>query len=294
VKPLNKYEFYAPDTLESLAEALKLKRERRDVYIVAGGTDFSIYRKKQGLMDFSAIDLTQINALKEIVLTEEGVEVGAGVTMSTAEKSSVLKRHARALTEAAGRMGSTQIRNRATIGGNMANAAQCADTVTASCVLDATVMLMNADGCLRELPLKDFILGIGITALQPDEVLVRIRYPLSDKNVLSGFSKVGSRKGMSISKINLAIRVEFQEHLVSNAAFCFGSIGSKSILSSAMAEQCAGKPWDEELLSTLLELGTAQVDEAIPGRDSRHYKRIAVKGLISDVFQSISEQRMGL
>lgn len=291
---MTKNDFYAPGSFESLAEALKLRREQPDVYIVAGGTDFSIYRKKQGLMDFSVIDLTQIKALKEIVLNEDSIEVGAGVTMSNAAGSLILKRHARALSEAAGLMGSTQIRNRATIGGNMANAAQCADTVTASCVLDAAVVLMNADGCLREIPLKDFILGIGMTALRPDEVIVRIRYPLSGKNVVSGFSKVGSRKGMSISKINLAIRVEFQEKLVSNAAFCFGSIGSKSILSSVMSERCVGKPWDEELLSALLVLGSEQVDEAIPGRDSRHYKRVAVKGLISDIFQEISEQRMGL
>lgn len=291
---MTKNDYFAPESLESLAEALEIKRKRRDIHIIAGGTDFSIHRKKQGLMDFSVIDLTSIKALKEIVLNEDCVEIGAGVTMSSAEQSSVLKHHARALTDAASLMGSTQIRNRATIGGNIANAAQCADAVTASCALNATVILMNAEGCLRKLPLKEFILGIGITVLQPDEVLVRIRYPLSGKNVLSGFSKVGSRKGMSISKINLAVRVEFQEHLVSNAAFCFGSIGSKSILSNAMSERCVGKRWDEELLSDLMELGTAQVDEAIPGRDSRHYKRIAVKGLISDVFQEISEQRMEL
>lgn len=287
-------DFYAPTGLQSLVEALKVKRERHDVYIVAGGTDFSIFRKKQHLMDFSVIDLTQIEEMKEITLKEDFIEVGAGVTMTNAEKSPILKRHTRALTDAAGWMGSTQIRNRATIGGNMANAAQCADTVTASCVLNATVVLMNAHGQLKEIPLEAFILGIGETALEADEALIRIRYPLVGSNVYSGFSKVGSRKNMSISKLNLAIRVEFSDQHVENATFCFGSIGSKSILSKAMSEHCSGRLWNEPLLSELLELGSLQVDEAIPGRDSRHYKRVAVKGLISDVFQEISEQRMGL
>jgi len=287
-------DFFAPDSLKSLAEVLKLKRERRDLFLVAGGTDFAIFRKKQGVMDFSTVDLTQIKELKEIVLKEDCIEVGAGVTMTNAEKSVILQTHARALTDAAGRMGSAQIRNRATIGGNMANAAQCADTVTASCALNAKVVLMNADGLLREIPLEEFILGIGSTVLQPDEALIRIRYPLGSAQILSGFSKVGSRKSMSISKLNLAIRVEFQEHLVAKAAFCFGSIGPKSIMAGEMAKCCIGRPWNEGLLGELLELGSAQVDDAIPGRDSRLYKRVAVKGLISDVFQEISEQRMGL
>ena len=286
--------FYSPDSLQSLAEALKVKRDRRDVFIVAGGTDFSIYRKKQSLMDFSVIDLTQIEEMKEIVLKEDCIEVGAGVTMTNAEKSPILKHHARALTDAAGWMGSTQIRNRATIGGNMANAAQCADTVTASCALNATVVLMNAHGQFREIPLEAFILGIGVTALEADEALIKIRYPIMGGNVYSGFSKVGSRKNMSISKINLAIRVEFSGQHVANATFCFGSIGSKSIFSRAMSERCIGRPWNEALLNELMALGSLQVDEAIPGRDSRHYKRVAVKGLISDVFKKITEQRMRL
>jgi CO/xanthine dehydrogenase FAD-binding subunit len=286
-------DFFSPDSLQSLAEALKVKSERRDVHIVAGGTDFSIYRKKHGLMDFSVIDLSQIKEMKEIVLKEDHIEVGAGVTMTIAEKSPILIRYTRALTDAAGSMGSTQIRNRATIGGNMANAAQCADTVTASCALNATVVLMNAHGQLKEIPLEAFILGIGETALDVDEALIKIRYPIVGSNVYSGFSKVGSRKNMSISKLNLAILVEFRAQYVANATFCFGSIGSKSIFSRAMSEHCSGKLWNETLLSELMALGSLQVDEAIPGRDSRHYKRVAVKGLISDVFQKITEQRMG-
>ena len=283
--------FNTPKTIQELIELLRLKKDRKDFYIVAGGTDFSIYIKKQGIMDFTTIDLTHMNALKEIEEKDDCIEIGAAVTMTRLEKSNILQVHAHALTEAAGRVGSTQIRNRATIGGNIANAAHCADTITASFALGATAILLNSKGAFRELLLEEFVLGLGRTQIEPDEVLIKIRIPYGSNTVYSSFSKVGSRKSMTISKLNHAVRLVFKNNYVDEATMYFGSIGPKAIKAINMEKHCIGREWNEALMVELLELGSKQIDEAIPTRTSRHYKRTAVKGVISDVYKDIVNQR---
>lgn len=283
--------FCAPETIQELIEILELKKENLNLYFVAGATDFIIHTKKNGIMDYTAIDLTHLDELKKIEKKDSCIEIGAAVTMARLEESNILRNLGSALAEAAGRVGSTQIRNRATIGGNIANASQCADTVIASCALGATVILLNSEGKSRELLLEDFILGIGHTQIEPDEVLVKIRIPNGEKTAYSSFSKVGSRKNVAISKINYAVKIVFENDHVAEAAMYFGSIGSKAIKAVAMEKHCIGRVWDETLMAELLELGSLQIDQAIPTRSSRHYKRIAVKGVISDVFNDIASQR---
>lgn len=283
--------FYAPATIQELIELLKLKKDRSDFCFVAGATDFLINIKKQGIMDFTAVDLTHLDALKGIEEIGDCIEIGAAATMSMLEKSKTVLDHANALAQAAGRVGSTQIRNRATIGGNIANASQCADTVAASFALGAKVVLLNSEGKIRELFLEDFLLCIGRTQIERDEVLIKIRIPYGSKSVYSSFSKVGSRKSVTISKLNHAVRLAFKDKYVAEAAIYFGSVGPKPVKAVKMEMHCIGREWSEALMAELLELGSVQIDEAIPTRDSRHYKRVAVKGVISDVFNDIAKQR---
>ncbi|KUO49574.1 MAG: hypothetical protein APF76_03440 [Desulfitibacter sp. BRH_c19] len=283
--------FYAPETMQALVELLKLKKNRSDFYFVAGATDLLIHFKKQGILDFTAIDLTHLDALKEIVKKDDCIEIGAVVTMAKLEKSKTVLDHANALAEAARRVGSTQIRNRATIGGNVASAAHCADTITAFFALGATAILLNSEGAFREMLLEEFILGLGRTQIEPDEVLIKIRVPYGSKHVYSSFSKVGSRKSVTISKLNHAVRICFMDNYVVEASFYFGSIGPKAIKAVNLEKHCIGREWNEALMVELFELGSKQIDEAIPTRESRHYKRTAVKGVISDVFNDIVNQR---
>ncbi len=288
---MNSNRFYAPETIQALTELLQQKKDKSDIYFVAGATDFLIDIKKQGIMDFTTIDLTHLEALQQIETRDDCIEIGAAVTMAGLEESPAIRSHATALAKAAATVGSTQIRNRATIGGNIAGASQSADTVTACLALGATVVLLNSGGELRELPLEEFILGIGLTQIKPDEVLIKIWIPVGSNAVHSGFAKVGSRKSVTISKINLAARIVFQDKYIAEATMYFGSIGTKAVRAADMEKHCIGREWNETLMAGLFELGSRQIDEAIPTRSSRPYKRIAVKGVISDVFDDIANQR---
>ncbi|KAB3532127.1 FAD-binding protein [Alkaliphilus pronyensis] len=283
--------FYAPKTIQELVELLKMKKERNDLYLVAGATDLAIHIKKQGILHFATIDLTHMDELKEIEKKDDVIEIGAAVTMTKLEKSIIIQVHGYALAGAAGRVGSTQIRNRATIGGNIANAAHCADTITACFALGATAVLLDSEGVFRELPLEEFVLGLGETQIKPDEALVNIRIPKGSTSIYSSFSKVGSRKNVTISKLNHAVRLVFKDNYVTEAAMYFGSIGPKPIKALNIEKHCIDREWNEALLLQLLDLGSKLIDEAIPTRTSRHYKRIAIKGVISDVFNDILSQR---
>ncbi len=283
--------FLSPRTTEQLIEALKYKKDHPYTFFIAGGTDFVIRARKNKLIDFSVIDLTQLDDLKKIEKVDQHIEIGAAVTMHDIEYSDVVKNYAIALSQAASMVGSVQIRNRATIGGNVANAAHCADMITTCSALKATAILLNSEGRYREMPVEQFTLGSGKTVIEIDEVLVKIKFPDLEAPKYTAFYKIGSRKAVTISKINCALQVDFADQKIKDISIYVGSIAPKAICANLLEECCIGRQWDENLRKDLQELATETVDLAIPTRDSRHYKRRAIKGVISEVFDRINEQK---
>ena len=118
--------FFMPRNLEELADALKEKDE--NTYLCAGGTDLVIHLRARKKFHYSLIDLTHLEEIKKIEETQDEILIGAAVTMTQLEKSPVIRKYIPALAKAASMVGSTQIRNRATVGGNVANASQSSDT----------------------------------------------------------------------------------------------------------------------------------------------------------------------
>ncbi len=283
--------FLSPTTIEELVEALKYKKGHPYTFFIAGGTDFVIRARKNKLMDYSVIDLTQIDELKKIEKIGQHIEIGAAVTMHDIEYSDVAKAYALALPQAASMVGSVQIRNRATIGGNIANAAHCADMITTCSALKATAVLLNSEGRYREMPVEQFTLGSGKTVIELDEVLVKIKFPDLETPKYAAFYKIGSRKAVTISKINCALQVDFADQKINNISIYVGSIAPKAICAELLEKHCAGRAWNEDLRKELQDLATETVDLAIPTRDSRHYKRRAIKGVISEVFDRINKQK---
>ncbi len=283
--------FLNPTNLEQLIEALEYKKGNPYTYFIAGGTDFVIRARKNKLMDYSIIDLTQIDALRKIEKVDDHIEIGAAVTMHEIEYSDVVKDYAVALSQAASMVGSVQIRNRATIGGNIANAAHCADMITTCSALKATAVLLNSDGDYREMPVEEFTLGSGKTIIEPDEVLVKIKFPNLATPKYTAFHKIGSRKTVTISKINCCLQVDFADKKIKDISIYFGSLAPKAIPADLLQAHCIGRQWDNTLLKELQDLATKTVDLAIPTRASRHYKRRAIKGVVSEIFDKIDDQK---
>ena len=244
--------------------------------IVAGGTDWVISRGKSPLSaGCVAVDISKVEEMRNICIEGDTLLVGASVTMAELASDGCVAAHARALAEAALSVGSPQIRSRATVGGNAANASPAADTVVALSALDAFATVASA-GSIREVPVGSIASGIGKNSLMDGEVITGFKIPLS-KGSASAFVKLGSRFGMSIARLNAAAFI-----CEGTARVRIGTLGVRPVASQAAED--ALLRGDACAFSDAL---AAAVDEAIPGRYSQKYKRTAVTAFGEDLMEGL-------
>ncbi len=278
--------FIAPKDTRELVLALKDKGDK--TYIVAGGTDLCVKVNENLVHDFSLIDISNTKDLKDIKLTGSEIIIGASVVMSDLIESSLIKENATALWESAKGLGSTQIRNRATIGGNVSNAAQCADTLPVLFSYGSLCEIINSKGEIRRELVEDLILDIGKTSLKKDEAIIRFIIPTS--NDVSAFTKVGDRKAVTISKINCCMRAFIEGNLIKDIIVYMGSIGPMPIRAKIIENSMKGEILNKELFNKIKESVQNQIEEAIPNRPSKYYKRQAALGIIEDGILKLIER----
>ncbi len=178
--------------------------------IIAGGTDV-FPASGQGARPRNILDVTNIPALRGVSQTGGEIRIGAATTWSEIVRSE-LPQAFEGLKQAARQVGSIQIQNSGTIGGNICNASPAADGVPALLALNAKVELASANQGVRFMPLSDFILGVRKTALRPDEILTSILVPGLSPNAGSSFRKLGSREYLVISIVMVAAVIECAEN----------------------------------------------------------------------------------
>ena len=278
---LNNY--VAPKNISDLSVALKDKCE--NTFIIAGGTDLTIKFVKEDIYDFNIIDLSKIQELKTIEVKEDMIKIGSGVTMTEIEENPELQEIIPSLATAASMVGSTQIRNRATIGGNIANAAQCGDTLPVLFAFDAKLKILNSQNDYKYENVKDFVLGINKTTLKADEIIESIE--IDRTHQLSSFSKVGSRKTVTIAKLNCCGKFLLdEENYIKDVTIYMGAIGVKPVKADLIENNLIGKRLGH-MGGELEDAIVAQIEKAIPDRSSKHYKKIAALGLIQDMLNNL-------
>jgi len=150
------------------------------------------------------VDISPVAALRGIAVAGGTVTVGALATHHELESDAELRRVASLLGQAAATVGSPQIRNRGTIGGNIANAAACADTLPPLVALGATLTLRSARGT-REVAAADFVTKPYETVLRDDEIVTAFSFPALARDEVSAFVKLGRRNALSISRLSVAV-----------------------------------------------------------------------------------------
>jgi len=188
----------------SLVEAYAAMAEFPPARPIAGGTDLMVALTGElGQPPERIVDLWHLDALRGISADGEALTIGALTTYTEVRRSALCREHLPGLVEAAATIGATQIQNRGTLGGNIANASPAGDTLPVWLAMDATFSLGSIRG-ERTVRAADFWIDYRRTALQPDELLLRIRVPLANGQEMR-YRKVGTRRAQAISKVVIAL-----------------------------------------------------------------------------------------
>jgi len=215
---------FAPTTLR---EALEIRAEHPEAVPVAGGTDLMVELNTRRLGSAALLDLSRIDELRGWGRDNGRVYVGAGVTFARIERE--LGEFV-PLVEAARSVASPQIRNRATIGGNLATASPAGDSIPVLAAYDADVVVASVDGEPRRVPLTTFLVGPKLTSLTPDELIVGVEWAPVDGP--GSFAKVGRRSAMIIAIASVCLQVDE----VGGVRLALGSV-APTVVRAAAAEK---------------------------------------------------------
>ena len=247
--------------------------------IVAGGTDVLIALRAGGIRSSHLLDISRLAELKGMGIHGEGLSIGAGVTVAEIYSSEVLARHAPALRKAAVTFGSVQIRNAATIGGNVANASPSADMVPPLLIHNAKAVLAGING-ERSIPVADLFSGPYRNVLRPDEMITRfVLDPAED--IPADFQKIARRQAHAIARISMAVMAaKDEEGRISTFRLALGACTPWPQRMAGVEDLLIGKRPDETLFwgagRTLAEAMVATTGR----RTSTPYKERAVQGLL--------------
>ena len=199
------FDYVACATIEEACAVLAAHAGRARV--LAGGTDLLLELRRPGARAPEVVvDISPIRALEGIESRDGRLRLGPLTTHAALSRSEVVRREAGFLAEAAAAVGSAQIRNRGTIGGNVMNAALCADTVPALVALGARLTLQSARGA-REVGIADFFERAYVTRARPDELLTAIAFDALPAGARCAFVKLGRRNVVSIARLSVAAAV---------------------------------------------------------------------------------------
>ncbi len=293
------YRFYAsPETLQ---EALTLKAKHgADARVIAGGTDLLLemergIRSAVGGGQLGVIDLTRVPGLSEITVTEgpsEGqrwIHLGPLVTHNQCVASSDVVSHAFPLARACWEIGAPQIRNRATVAGNIITASPANDAIVPLLALDATVTLASAVHGRRDLPLADFITGFRQVDLADDEILVRISVPALPAEAQGTFVKLGLRRTQAISLVSAAVVIRREGDTIVDARISLGAVAPVVVRAAAAETYLIGRELGETVIE---EAATLALEAAAPIDDLRasaDYRRAMVRTLVVRALRQIGE-----
>lgn len=198
---LPRFEYFKPGSFE---EAIGILRKYEGkIRPLAGGTDLFIAMKEKGAAWENVLDLKGIPNYDFIREADGGIEIGALATIRSVETSPLIKEKIPFLADAAGKIGSIQIRNKATIGGNLCNAAPSADTAPALLCLGAEMEIVEESG-VRRIPLEDFFMGPGKTILGDSSLLEKIIIPFPPPNSVGVYFKESPRRAMDLAVVGVS------------------------------------------------------------------------------------------
>ena len=280
----------------NLSQALKAFAEAsRPILPIAGGTDLLLdLEQGRHAPVHTLLDVTSIEEMTALEVRGNELFVGAAVPVNRIVLDPLVITHAQALTEACNLIAGPQVRNVATLGGNVAHALPAADGTIALLALNAQAEIANAPAAVpggrntRRIPLKELFLGPGKSSLKHgEELVVGFYLPLSKPGQASCFKRIMRPQGVALPIINLAIWLERKEDVINQICLAVGPGGPTPWRGTEVEKVLIGKSLTEEVVNNAIEALLAQVGfRSSARRANADYRRHIVTGLFKDVLQA--------
>ncbi len=276
------FRYLMPKTVREAVEALHLATEQgKKARVLAGGTDLMVQLREKAVVPDLVVDVSRISSLTRIERMGNEIRIGPMVTHAMLAASDLVREYVGVLSEAARAVGSPQIRNLGTLGGNIVNASPAADTIPALVILEARLTLTGPEGD-RTLPVTDFFKGPYETVISPDELLTGIIVPLPPPSGRSVFLKLARRRAVAIARMNLACMLYYnrQKEVFEWARLCVGSSTPRPVRMTEAEKALEGQPFSDSVLKNAGRAAAEQMVALSGLRSSTAYKKPVVGDLV--------------
>lgn len=266
-------DFFHPKTLE---EAKDLVRSHEKVKLLAGGTDLVLNLRGGDVECDYLVSLGAIEELRTIADQGDYISIGAMATFTDLLNSEIIRNNFNSLINCSSTMGSPQIRNSATIGGNIINAGSAADAVPCIIGLDGILVLESLEG-IRRIQCEEYFNNLRGEGIKKDEILTNVIIPKTKAS--TGYYKLGKRNSLAIARLSSSVGVHLEGGIIKEIKICLGAVGRYPFRVTALEKVAVNKHvhwlFKEEALNILSE----SVEKSIGGRKTMPFKREAIKGV---------------
>ena len=270
--------YYRPDNLEEAIIALNSQKLK----IAAGCTDLFPATQREFLGD-NILDISGIKSIKGIAVENDFRRIGAMTTWSDLERASLPPCY-EMLKQCSKQVGSIQIQNSGTIGGNLCNASPAADGVPCLLSLNASIELSSKSHS-RTLKLENFINGSRDTEIKDNEILTSILIPLKNEKGFSAFAKLGARKYLVISIAMVACRLEVENNIITDVAITIGSCSAVAKRLNSLETLLIGRSINSDLVNEIYKFKFSDFISPIDDiRGTGSYRNEAAKVLVKKAF----------
>jgi carbon-monoxide dehydrogenase medium subunit len=277
------FEYFAP---ASIAEASDiLARYEGSARVIAGGTDLLLKMKADRLAPKAVINIKRIPDLRGLAMNSQ-LSIGALTTLEELRRSPLVRQHFAALADAAATMASIQIRNLATIGGNLCNAAPSADLAPILIALRAVARIAGSHG-ERRVPLDEFFLGPGKTVLAVDELLAAVEVPPPNGPAL--YLKHAPRECMDIAVVGVGLSLRMADQRCVEARLVLGAVAPTPLRARRAEDELIGGAPTPDRIARAARLAAEEAQPIDDVRGAAWYRRKMVEVLTQRGLTAIAE-----
>jgi carbon-monoxide dehydrogenase medium subunit len=263
---MESYGYVAPS---SIAEVLAVLNESTSAgqmtQVLAGGSDVLVQMRMPNHQPRTIVDIKKLAETNRLEVSAEGIYIGAAVSSAVMNEHQGLREAMPGLMEAGDLIGSTQVQGRATICGNLCNASPAGDSIPALIAAGGLCDIATAGGS-RQMPVEDFVVGVGKNALQEGEFLLGVKFAMPKASTKDAYLRFTPRTEMDIAVAGVGVRVSVENGICTDARVAIGAVAPTALLVPGAADALIGSSLDEAALAAA---GQACKDSASPISDKR-------------------------